>query len=56
MFNKDDGVDKLITKWKLLYAKDKDEAAFLAYNNIETFIRPSTMSIQEHIHEFHHHL
>ena len=52
VLNKDDGVDKLIEKLKSLYAKDKDQAAFLAYKNFETFIRPPTMSIQEYIHEF----
>ena len=38
--NSDDGVDILINKLKSLFAKDSNQAAYLAYDKFETFKRP----------------
>ena len=39
-------------KLKLLFAKVTNQAAFIAYQNFETFQRPETMSIIGYINKF----
>ena len=48
----DSGVDELIKKLKTLYDKDVEQAAFIAYEEFETFQRPPSMSILDYINEF----
>ena len=50
--NSDDGVDILINKLKSLFAKDSNQAAYLAYDKFETFKRPIDMNIVDFINEF----
>ena len=49
--NGDSGVDELIKILKSLYEKDSDQTAFLAYQDFETFQRPTNMSITDYINE-----
>ena len=48
----DSGVDDLIEKLKTLYDKDAKQAAFIAYEEFETFQRRPSMSILDYINEF----
>ena len=48
----DSGVDELIKKLKTLYDKGAEQAAFIAYEEFETFQRPPSMSILDYINEF----
>ena len=48
----DSGIDELIKKLKTLYDKDAEQAAFIAYEEFETFQRPPSMSILDYINEF----
>ena len=48
----DSAVDELIKKLKTLYDKDAEQAAFIAYEEFETFQRPPSMSILDYINEF----
>ena len=50
--NSDDGVNILINKLKSLFAKDSNQAAYLAYDKFETFKRPVDMNIVDFINEF----
>ena len=52
--NADDGVEILTTKLSELYAKDKDQATYEAYEKFETFRRDSNMNIRDYINEFEH--
>ena len=47
--NSDDGVKVITDKLKLLFAKDTNQAALKAYQSIETYQGPETMSIIEYI-------
>ena len=44
----DSGIDELIKKLKTLYDKYADKAAFVAYEEFETFQRPPSMSILDY--------
>ena len=48
----DSGIDELIKKLKTLYDKYAEKAAFIAYEEFETFQRPPSMSILDYINEF----
>ena len=48
----DSGVDELIKKLKTLHDKDAEQAAFIAYEEFETFQRPPSRSILDYINEF----
>ena len=48
----EDGVEVLLVKLRELYAKDKDQAMYEAYEKFETFRRDSTMNIRDFINEF----
>ena len=48
----DSGVDELINKLETLYHKDAEQAAFIAYEEFETFQRPPNMSVLDYINEF----
>ena len=50
--NSEHGVDILVNKLKSLFAKDIDQADYLAYDKFETFKRPSDTSIVDFIQEF----
>ena len=50
--NSENGVDILVNKLKSLFAKDINQAAYLAYNKFETFKRPIDMSMIDFINEF----
>ena len=50
--NSDDGVEILITKLKSLFAKDTNQAAFLANDKFESFQRHVDMNIIDFINEF----
>ena len=50
--NSEGGVDILINKLKALFAKDSNQAAYLAYDKFETFKRPVDMTIVDFINEF----
>ena len=50
--NSEGGVDILINKLKVLFAKDSNQAAYLAYDKFETFKRPVDMTIVDFINEF----
>ena len=43
--NSENGVDILVNKWKPLFAKDINQAVYLAYDKFETFKRPIDMSM-----------
>ena len=47
-----DGVDILVNKLKSLFAKDINQAAYLAYDKSETFKRPIDISMVDFINEF----
>ena len=48
----DSGVYELIKKLKTLYDKDAEQAAFIAYEEFETFQKPPSTSILDDINEF----
>ena len=48
--NKDDGLDVLLNKMKLLYVKDMN--AFMAYDKFENFRRSDDMNIIDYLNEF----
>ena len=50
--NSDDGVDIVLCKLKSLFAKDINQAAFIAYDKFEMFKRPANMNIVDFINEF----
>ena len=50
--NSENGADILVNKLKSLFAKDINQAAYLAYNKFETFKRPIDMSMIDFINEF----
>ena len=50
--NSDDCVDILLSKLTLLFAKDINQAAFIAYDKFEMFKRPASMNIADLIYEF----
>ena len=50
--NSHDGVDILLCKLKSLFAKDINQAAFIAYDKSEMFKRPANMNIVDFINEF----
>ena len=50
--NKDDGLSIFINKSETLYVKDKKASAYIAYERIETFQRPSDMNITDNLSEF----
>ena len=50
--NSKDGVNILINKLKSLFAKDINQAAFLAYDKFESFKRPVEMNIVDFINKF----
>ena len=50
--NSDDGVNILLCKLKSLFAKDINQAAFIAYDKFEMFKRPANMNIVDFINEF----
>ena len=50
--NSQNGIALLIAKLKGLFAKDSNQAAYLAYDKFETFKRPATMTIVDFINEF----
>ena len=43
--NSDDGVDIVLCKLKSLFAKDINQAAFIAYEKFEMFKRPANINI-----------
>ena len=47
----DSGADELIKKLKTIYDKDAEQAAFIAYEELETFQRPPSISILDYINE-----
>ena len=47
-----EGVNKLITKLDELYKEDKNQAAFLAYEQFEQFKRPENMKVKDYINAF----
>ena len=49
--NSDDGVNILLWKLKSLFAKDINQAAFIAYDKFEMFKRPAIMNIVDFINE-----
>ena len=49
--NSENGVDILVNKLKSLFAKDINEAAYLAYDKFEIFKRPIDMSMVDFINE-----
>ena len=50
--NKDDGLDVLINNLERLYVKDKKASAYLAYEQFESFQRPTEMNIIDYLNEF----
>ena len=48
----ENGVKIIIEKLKSLYAKDVNQAAFMAYETFENFTRPEGMSILDYINKF----
>ena len=50
--NAQDGVKTLLDKLTELYAKDKDQAMYQAYERFETFRRNSNVTIRDYINEF----
>ena len=50
--SQDDGMKKLTDKLRELYAVEKDQAMFNAYEKFETFKRTGEMSIKDFINEF----
>ena len=50
--NSDDGADILLCKLKSMFAKDINQAAFIAYDKFEMFKRPANMNIVDFINEF----
>ena len=50
--NVNDGLNRLITKLRELYAVSKDQAMFTAYEQFETFQRDPSMNITEYINQF----
>ena len=48
-FNSEDGVDTLIKKFKSLFSKDTNQAAYLAYNKFGSFKRSVDMNIVDFI-------
>ena len=50
--NKEDGLDILINNLERLYVKDKKASAYLAYEQFESFQRPTEMNIIDYINEF----
>ena len=49
--HKDNGLNKLITKIKTLYAKDINALAYMAYDQSENFKRLDEMTIVDYINE-----
>ena len=50
--NSDDGVNILLCKLKSLFAKDINQAAFIAHDKSEMFKKPGNMNIVDFINEF----
>ena len=50
--NKDDGLDVLLNKMKLLHVKDINALAFMAYDKFENFRRSDDMNIVDYLNEF----
>ena len=50
--NKDDGLDVLLNKMKLLCVKDINALAFMAYDKFENFRRSDDMNIVDYLNEF----
>ena len=50
--NKDDGLDTLINYLDRLYLKDKKASAYLAYEKLDLFQRPTEMNIIDYVNEF----
>ena len=50
--NSDDGVDILLCKLNSLFAKDINQAAFIAYDKFEMFKRTANMNIVDFVNEF----
>ena len=48
----ENGVAELLTKLKELFAKDSEQAAFQAYEQFETFMRPEGMGMVDFINEW----
>ena len=48
----DDGMNELTSKLRELYAVEKDQAMFNAYEKFETFKRQSDMTITDYINDF----
>ena len=51
-WNSDNKVDILLSKLKLLFAKDYNQVAFLAYHKFEMFQRPPNMNTVDFIKKF----
>ena len=50
--NSDDGIDILLSKLKSLFAKDINQALFIAYEKFGMFKRPAYINIVDLINEF----
>ena len=50
--NHENGVKALLDKIRELYAKEKNQAIYEAYENLETYRRESDMNIRDYINEF----
>ena len=48
----DGGIDILLAKLKELFAKDSEQAAFMAYEQFETYIRPKDVDMNDFINEW----
>ena len=48
----DHGIDILLDKLKELFAKDSEQAAFMAYEKFETYIRPKDVDMNDFINEW----
>ena len=48
----DTGIDKMIQKLDTVFKTDDNQAAYLAYKNFESYVRPSDMSMQDFVVKF----
>jgi hypothetical protein len=52
LLNADDGMKVLIGKLDTLFQEDKNQAALMAYDKFEQYMRPDDLSVKEYLVEF----
>ena len=56
LLNAEDGMDKLVEKLNTLFLEDKNQSAFICYENFENYHRERNTSINDYLIQFDRHI